>query len=63
MVCKCGKKIRGADKIKIKGVWLHKHHTSIKKPAKIKSRNLEMENSKLSDDQLIKRLAEGVKLK
>ena len=27
---KCGKKIRGADKIKVKGVWRH-HHTSRKK--------------------------------
>jgi hypothetical protein len=54
----CGKKIRGANKIKIRGVWRH-HHSSVRKPAKIKTRNLELENTHLTEEQLIKRLVES----
>jgi|GEM_PF-3746246 len=32
MICYlCGKNIRGADKIKVRGNWIHKHHSPIKK--------------------------------
>jgi hypothetical protein len=54
----CGKKISGANKIKIKGVWRHQH-SSVRKPAKIKRRNLELGNSHLTEEQLIKRMVES----
>jgi len=64
---KCGKKIRGGDKIKVKGVWMH-HHTSIRKPVKahVKMKSgrtnwlsLSIKNKNLSDEQLISRMVES----
>jgi uncharacterized protein (DUF1786 family) len=49
----CGKKVRGADKVRIKGIWRH-HHTSIKKPEKIKTEQMKMKNKNLTDEQMIK---------
>jgi hypothetical protein len=70
-VCpECGKKIKGADKIKVKGVWRH-HHNSVKKlnvkqtehglkfkkPGNVQ-RSWGVNPEHYSDDQLLKRAVE-----
>ena len=64
LICpKCGKKISGADKIKVKGVWRH-HHTSIKKLVRdhVKLEGI-VKSENLSDDQLIRRAVESGQIK
>lgn len=66
----CGKKIRGADKIKVNGIWMH-HHTSRKNPhVKITEHGLKFKKhpnvtrawgsnpEHYNDDQLLRRAVE-----
>jgi hypothetical protein len=62
----CKKRVRGADKVKVKGVWQH-HHSPVKKKVKIvlKPRSLGMSTmvktlyeKSLTDEQLLRKALE-----
>lgn len=56
----CSKKIRGADKIKVKGVWRHHHTSRKKKEVKITEYGLKFKKhpNGYTDEQLLKRAVE-----